>query len=75
MREAAMTPTRLREVLDEMRWSQRDLATLAGCNERLARRWATGEAAVPPMLADWIELRLAMHRAHPAPDWKSRKAA
>lgn len=67
-----MTPNRLREILDELHWSQRDLASLAGCNERLARRWATGDTTVPALLAEWLEERLRMHRAAPPPAWKSR---
>ena len=69
-----MTPTRLREILDELLWSQRDLATLADCNERLARRWAAGQAPIPAPIADWLERRLVMHRSAPVPEWRSRAA-
>ncbi len=70
-----MTPTRLREILDELHWSQRDLADLVGCNERLVRRWAVGKPEAPGPLADWLEERLTLHRRHPAPSWRQRGAA
>ena len=67
-----MTPTGLREILDELRWSQRDLAALVDCNERLARRWAAGAAPVPALIAQWLEERVRLHRTMPPPVWKSR---
>jgi len=71
-----MTPERLRAALDELCWSQRDLASLLPCNERLVRRWVAGEAGIPPDVAGWIATRLDVHRAHPPPtDWKRRRAA
>ena len=69
-----MTPTRLREILDALHWSQRDLANLLDCNERLVRRWAAGQAIVPPPVAVWAETRLADHRRNPPPvEWRARE--
>ena len=69
-----MTPTRLREILDALHWSQRDLAGLLSCNERLVRRWAAGQADVPSPLAAWIETRLADHRRNlPPTQWRTRE--
>ena len=71
-----MNPTRLREILDALHWSQRDLADLLGCNERLVRRWAAGQANVPTTVAAWIETRLAYHRHNPPPtEWRAREQA
>lgn len=70
-----MSPSRLRQILDALRWSQRDLADLVACNERLARRWAAGQADVPEAIADWLETRLQLHVQSPPPDWKRRSAA
>ena len=71
-----MTPTRLREVLDALHWSQRDLADLLGCNERLVRRWAAGQAGLPSPVAAWIETRFADHQHNPPPtEWRTREQA
>ena len=50
-----MTPTRLRECLDALRWSQRALADNLGVSERIARRWAAGSAIIPGPVASWLE--------------------
>ena len=71
-----MTPTRLREILDTLHWSQRDLAHLLGCNERLVRRWAAGQAEVPSPVAAWAETRLTDHHGNPPPAvWRAREQA
>lgn len=71
-----MTPTRLREVLDALHWSQRDLADLLSCNERLVRRWAAGQADVPAAVAAWVETRLTDHQHNPPPTvWRTREQA
>jgi len=71
-----VTPTRLREVLDALRWSQRDLAAILNCDDRLIRRWASGEITVPPLIAVWLARRLCLHAGNPPPDdWRRRPAA
>ncbi len=70
-----MTPARLRECLELMRWSQRGLADALGCDDRLVRRWAAGDGTVPPDVAEWLERAGAFHTANPAPaEWKRRAA-
>ena len=72
---AWMSPTRLRSCLAVLRWSQRGLADARGCDDRLVRRWASGEASVAPEVADWLERAAAFHLANPAPvEWKRRAA-
>lgn len=71
-----MTPTRLRECLVSLRWSQRGLAEALDCADRLVRRWAAGSASIPPDVADWLETLTAAHLAHPPPQsWRRRPAA
>lgn len=68
-----MTPTRLREVLALLRWTQRGLADALTCDERLARRWASGAAPVPPVVAAWLETLATCHADHPPPEgWRIR---
>ena len=49
-----MTPTRLRECLDTMHWSQRVLAAETGYHEPQVRRWLAG-ARIPDHVAEWLE--------------------
>jgi transcriptional regulator with XRE-family HTH domain len=67
--ENAMTPTRLRECLEALRWSQRELAAELGCSDRLVRRWAAGSLgyAVPERVSEWLEVLAPTHIRHPAP--------
>lgn len=66
-----MTPTRLRECLAALHWTQRGLAAILGCSDSLTRRWAAGNDTVPPAVAAWLEELTAAHAAHPVPrDWR-----
>lgn len=68
-----MTPTRLRDCLALLRWSQRGLADALACDDRLVRRWASGDAEVPPEVAAWLDKLAATHQTHPPPtDWRKR---
>ena len=53
-----MTPDRLRECLALLHWSQRGLAVVLFCDDRLVRRWAQGSEPIPQSIAGWLE-RLA----------------
>jgi transcriptional regulator with XRE-family HTH domain len=61
--------TRLRECLEALRWSQRELAAALGCNDRLVRRWTVGAPsyAVPESVGEWLELLATTHIRHPPP--------
>lgn len=61
-----MTPSRLRECLELVGWSQRALADYVGINERQVRRWAAG-AAIPEPIAAWIDTLAQFHEANPPP--------
>ena len=68
-----MNATRLRECLAALGWSQRGLADFLGCDERLVRRWAAGQLAMPPTVATWLEARARHAEATPPPvDWQRR---
>ncbi len=62
-----MTPTRLRECLQALHWSQRGLAEVLAYSEGTVRGWARGVRPVPPEVAAWLEALAAAHQAHPAP--------
>ena len=68
-----MTPTHLRDCLEALRWSQRELAAVLGCNDRLVRRWAVGAPsyAVLESVGEWLEVLATAHVRHPTPtDWR-----
>jgi ribosome-binding protein aMBF1 (putative translation factor) len=68
-----MTPDRYRECLAALGLSQRGLAPILGCSDRITRAWATGRSAVPVAIAEWLEAWVAIRLAHPDPkppaDW------
>lgn len=63
-----MTPARLRECLDLLGWSQRELANQIGLHETRTRRWASGRYPVPPPVEQWLERLVACHAANPPPE-------
>ena len=63
-----MTPTRLREALAALHWSQRGLAAILGVDERQVRRWAAGAYPVPARIAAWLEGMAAYAESHPPPE-------
>lgn len=62
-----MTPTRLRECLASLGWTQRGLARLVQRQEGSVRQWARGVVGVPPEVAAWLDALATFHDAHPAP--------
>lgn len=68
-----MTADRLRECLARMSWSQRGLAELLGCDDRLVRRWSSGETPVPWEVGSWLEALAKFHERNPVPTlWRRR---
>jgi hypothetical protein len=51
-------------------WSIEEFARHIGCNERLAELMVTGDADVPPEVADWVQALAIFFVNHPAPRWK-----
>ncbi|AWB23015.1 hypothetical protein DA075_20620 [Methylobacterium currus] len=69
-----MTSDRFRECLTLLRWSQRGLAEALACDDRIVRRWASGDAEIPADLAAWLETLAQAHAAAPAPTtWRRRR--
>jgi transcriptional regulator with XRE-family HTH domain len=62
-----MTPTRLRECLALLRWSQRGLADALHRQEGTVRQWARGAVRVPEDVAEWLERAGQWHAANPPP--------
>lgn len=60
-----MTPTRLRECLAALGWSQRAFGDVLGCGERRARGWASGREPVPEDVAAWMERLAAVAAERP----------
>lgn len=68
-----VTAERLRECLARMGWSQRGLAEMLGCDDRLVRRWASGETLVPWEVGSWLEALAKFHERNPVPTlWRRR---
>lgn len=63
-----MTPTRLRECLNALDWTQRGLARIIGHSEGSVRQWARGVASIPEEVADWLELVGSFMERNPAPE-------
>jgi hypothetical protein len=67
MEELPMTPTRLRECLALLRWSQRGLAEALDRPEGTVRQWARGAVRVPEPVADWLDRAGRWHAKNPPP--------
>jgi hypothetical protein len=69
-----MSPTRYRKCLSVLRLSQRGLAPILRCSDRLTRDWAMGYADIPLQIAGWLEQCVAIRLANPEPpppeDWR-----
>jgi hypothetical protein len=56
-----MTPTRLRECLDVLEWTLRELARRLKCDSGTIRQMGTGKRPVHESLAAWLEMLAAVH--------------
>lgn len=54
-----MTPTQFRTALDRLDLTQVGAARLFGADQRTARRWASGERAIPNPVVIMLRLLLA----------------
>ncbi|WP_424138676.1 hypothetical protein [Roseomonas chloroacetimidivorans] len=70
-----MTPTRLRECIALLRWSQRGLADALGIDEARVRKWARGVGEVPEDIAAWLERRAEAMASDPPPSRRAAEAA
>ena len=62
-----MTPTRLRQFLAALYWTQRGLARLLDRQEGTVRQWARGVVQIPEDVAVWLENLAQFHERNPAP--------
>lgn len=62
-----MSPTRLRECLALLRWSQRGLADALNRQEGTVRQWARGAVQIPDDVARWLEVLAKHAERHPPP--------
>jgi ribosome-binding protein aMBF1 (putative translation factor) len=62
-----MTPDRLRECIGLLYWSQKQLARILNRDERGVRRWFSGQNAVDPPVAEWLETWGRFAEANPPP--------
>ena len=62
-----MTPNEIRICLEHLAWSQRGLARLLDLDDRLVRRWASGQNEIPDNIAHWLAMLAAFHAEHPPP--------
>lgn len=68
-----MSPARFKACLTALHWTQRGLAAILEYDDRLIRRWASGDAPIPASVATWLETLTQAHEALPPPqDWKRR---
>ena len=65
-----MTPTRLRECLTLLRWSQRGFADALGRPEGTIRQWLRGDVRIPEPVAEWAERAARWHAKNPPPERK-----
>lgn len=62
-----MTPTRLRECIEALGWTQRGLARVLERQEGTVRQWARGAVQIPADVADWLERLTRFHERNPPP--------
>jgi hypothetical protein len=67
-----MTPARLAEILDLLRWSAYALAAETRVNDRTVRRWLAGDYPIPETIEHWLERLAAAHADLPAPPAKRK---
>lgn len=62
-----MTPTRRRECLAVLRWTQRNFARAVEWDEGTVRRWLRVGGDAPPEVDAWLERRAQAMAADPPP--------
>ena len=62
-----MTPTRRRECLSIVGWSQRQYAAFLGFDESTVRRWMRDGGEAPPKIDAWLESLAVWLTVNPPP--------
>jgi transcriptional regulator with XRE-family HTH domain len=63
-----MSPTRLRECLEALNWTQRGLARVLERQEGTVRQWARGVVQIPADVAAWLDKLAHYHERNPPPE-------
>lgn len=66
-----MTQAELKNALDTIGWSGRELAIRANCHRNLPVKWLQGTIPVPAPIAAWLTRLARFHEQHPAPEWRT----
>jgi transcriptional regulator with XRE-family HTH domain len=69
-----MTPDELRDCLDILGWSQRQLSFETEVDEGTVRKWARGKNPIPESIANWIVKLSNFHIENPPPPPPARRA-
>jgi DNA-binding transcriptional regulator YiaG len=67
-----MTPERFRECLHALAMSDGQLVRTLDVDDRLVRRWKSGERDVPPDVERWIEALVQHWQSNPPPIMRGR---
>jgi hypothetical protein len=62
-----VTPTRRRECLTLLRWTQRGFAVVIGWDEGTVRRWLRDGGEAPAEIDAWLERRASAMADNPPP--------
>jgi DNA-binding transcriptional regulator YiaG len=54
--DVAMTAEEYREIRDELKLNQAEMARLLGVDHRTVQRWASAETQIPPIAARFLRL-------------------
>jgi hypothetical protein len=67
-----MTRAQFAVVLGALEWNNSALARALRCDEKLIRRWAAGELAIPARVASWLWSLAEVMRLYPPPrEWRT----
>ena len=67
-----LTPDQFRELLVELGLSDAQLIRWTGVDDRLVRRWKTGEREIPETMATWLKGLETFLTANPPPVMRGR---
>ena len=73
MTDLAPDAVRFRQAREKVRWSNRTIADEFRCDERMVRRWASGQSPIPAVVLAHMTYLEQAH-SKPAPqDWRTRR--
>jgi inorganic pyrophosphatase/exopolyphosphatase len=63
----------LDSLISAIGWSRLEAARRLNCDEKLIRKWTSGELAAPAIVGAWLAALVAAINRLPAPDWRNEK--